>query len=101
MTPAVLVLALLLSAAGTPASAAGERNPSGLFNPGNSVDTDGVVHDRGGHPVGRIEADTGGGHVLRDNSGRPVGRVEQGPGGRELVIRDGDGRRQGTLERRP
>lgn len=83
-----------------PAGAAEPRYTGNLFNPGNRVDADGVVRDRNGRPVGRIVED-GGGHTLVDSAGRPVGRVEPGFSRGELVIRDGAGRRQGTLERTP
>ena len=42
-----------------------------------------------------------GSHVLRDNDGRHIGSVERGSDEGELVIRDSNGRRQGTLVRRP
>lgn len=98
MKPAVI--ALCLSFAFGTAAAAAERNPTHLFDPGNHVDADGVVRDRGDRPVGRIEADIKGNHVLRDNAGRHIGSVERGFADGELVIRDSEGRRQGTLERR-
>ena len=95
-------IAFLLSfAIGAAGAAAGERNPTHLFDPGNHVDAEGVVRDRGGRPVGRIEADVKGSRVLRDNGGRHIGSVENGFAKGELVIRDSNGRRQGTLERRP
>lgn len=96
MKPAVI--AFLLSCAAI-AAAAGEHNPTPLFDPGNHVDAGGVVHDRGGRPIGRIEAGVNGSHVLRDNAGRHIGSVERGFAEGELVIRDTEGRRQGTLER--
>lgn len=99
MKPAVLVF-LLSIVAGVTGAAADERNPS-LFDPGSHVDASGIVRDRGGRPVGRIEADVKGSHVLRDNNGRHIGSVERGYAEGELVIRDSDGRRKGTLERRP
>lgn len=99
MKPAVIAL-LLSFAIGAAGAATGERNPTHLFNPGNHVDAGGVVRDRGGRPVGRIEADVKGSHVLRDNAGRHIGSVERGSAEGELVIRDGEGRRQGTLEQR-
>lgn len=95
-----VVIALLLSVASV-AAAADERNPTHLFDPGSHVDAAGIVRNSGGRPIGRIEADVKGSHVLRDNSGREVGSVEFSSGGNQLVIRDGAGRRQGTLERRP
>ena len=95
------VITLLLSfATGAADATASERNPTHLFDPGNYVDAGGVVRDRGGRTVGRIEADVKGSHVLRDNDGRHIGSVERGSAAGELVIRDGEGRRQGTLERR-
>lgn len=99
MKPAVVAL-LLSFATGAAVAAAGERNPTHLFDPGNHVDADGVVRDRGGRPVGRIEADVKGSHALRDTAGRHIGSVERGFAEGELVIRDSEGRRQGTLERR-
>lgn len=96
MKPAVI--ALLLSCAAVTVAAA-ERNPTPLFDPGNQVDAGGVVHDREGRPIGRIEADIKGSHVLRDNTGRHIGSVERGFAEDELVIRDSEGRRQGTLQR--
>ena len=99
MKPAVIAL-LLSFAIGAAAAAADERNPTHLFDPGNHVDAAGVVRDRGDRPVGRIEADVKGSHVLRDNAGRLIGSVERGFAEGELVIRDSEGRRQGTLERR-
>lgn len=101
MKPAVVAL-LLAFTMGTADAAGGERNPTHLFDPGNHVDADGVVRDRGGRAVGRIEADVKkGSHVLRDSDGRSIGSVERGFSKGELVIRDSNGRRQGTLERRP
>jgi len=99
MKPAVIAL-LLSFASGVADAAADVRNPTHLFDPGNHVDAGGVVRDRGGRPVGRIEADVKGSHVLRDNDGRHIGSVERGSAEGELVIRDSEGRRQGTLERR-
>lgn len=96
-TLAASTLALALCAAG-PVGAA-ERYSGSLFNPDNRVDADGIVRDRFGQPVGRIEEDGGGGHALIDNEGRIVGRVEPGYSKGELVIRDAAGRRQGTLLR--
>lgn len=96
-TLAAVALALVLSAAG-PVGAA-ERYAGSLFNPGNRVDAEGIVRDRYGQPVGRIEEDGGDGHALIDNDGRAVGRVEPGYSEGELVIRDAAGRRQGTLLR--
>lgn len=98
MNRAVIALLLLIVGA-TAGLAAGERNPTHLFDPGNRVDGDGIVRDRGGRPVGRIEAEVEGSHVLRDNAGRHIGSVERGSAEGELVIRDSEGRRQGTLER--
>lgn len=94
---AVLLFAIVLGSSG---AGAAERNPSYLFNPGNHVDVNGVVRDRGGRPIGRIEPAVEGNHVLRDNDGRHIGNVVPGFNANELVIRDNDGRRQGTLERR-
>lgn len=100
MKRVVVVLLLLSCVIGAADATAGERNPTHLFDPGNHVDAAGIVRDRGGRPVGRIEADVKGSHVLRDNAGRHIGSVEQGSAEGELVIRDSEGRRQGTLERR-
>jgi sulfur-oxidizing protein SoxY len=99
MKPAVLAFLLLILASVTGAEA-GERNPTHLFDPGSHVDAGGIVRDRGGRAIGRIEADVKGSHVLRDNDGRHIGSVERGYAEGELVIRDSDGRRKGTLERR-
>ena len=99
MKPAIVAL-LLSMAVATTGAGANERNPTHLFNPGNYVDESGLVRDRGGQPVGRIEADVQGSHVLRDNDGRHIGSVERGFAKGELIIRDSDGRRKGTLERR-
>ncbi|RIW00559.1 hypothetical protein D2T81_20615 [Azospirillum brasilense] len=99
MKPAVIVL-LFSFAIGAASAAAGERNPTHLFDSGNHVDATGIVRDRGGRPVGRIEANVEGSHVLRDNAGRHIGSVEHGFAEGELVVRDSEGRRQGTLERR-
>ncbi|MFC5355555.1 hypothetical protein [Azospirillum himalayense] len=100
MKPAVIALLLSLAIGVASAAAAGERNPTHLFDPGNHVDAAGVVRDRGDRPVGRIEEDVKGSHVLRDNAGRHIGSVERGFAEGELVVRDSEGRRQGTLERR-
>lgn len=94
------VLLLLASVAGGSVAEAEEHNPSQLFDPGNHVDADGVVRDRGGRRVGQVEADVEGSRVLRDNEGRHIGNVVRGFNQNELVIRDGAGRRKGTLERR-
>lgn len=101
MESAALALALFLCVAAVPGAAAGDRTMSALYNPGNHVDADGVVRDPHGQRIGSIETDPAGGHVLLDRDGHAVGRVEPGFGKDELVIRDGGGRRQGTLERRP
>jgi len=99
MKPAVIAL-FLFFAIGAAAAAAGERTPTHLFAPGDHVDAAGVVRDRGNRPIGHIEADIKGSHVLRDSAGRHIGSVERGFSHGELVVRDSEGRRQGTLERR-
>nr|WP_137116678.1 hypothetical protein [Azospirillum argentinense] len=99
MKPAVTAL-LFAFAIGAASAAAGERTPTHLFAPGDHVDAAGVVRDRGNRPIGHIEADVEGRHVLRDNAGRHIGSVEHGFAEGELVVRDSEGRRQGTLERR-
>jgi len=100
MMKAAAVLLLLSIAAGVSGAKADERNPTYLFDPGNHVDDDGVVRSRDGRPIGRIEADVGGSRVLRNNAGDQIGNVVRGFNENELVIRDSDGRRKGTLERR-
>ncbi|NUB05115.1 hypothetical protein FW320_02760 [Azospirillum sp. Vi22] len=98
MKPAVIALFLFFAIGA--AAAAGEHTPTHLFAPGNHVDAAGVVRDRGNRPIGHIEADIKGSHVLRDSAGRHIGSVERGFSHGELVVRDSEGRRQGTLERR-
>jgi len=97
---AAAVLLLLTLVGGASAASADERDPTILFDPGNYVDAAGVVRSREGRPIGRIEEEVGGSHVLRDSNGRRSGNVVPGFNKNELVIRDSDGRRQGTLERR-
>lgn len=93
MKPTIIAL-LFAFAIGAASAAADERNPTHLFDPGNYVDATGVVRDRGGWPVGRIEADVEGSHVLRDNAGRHIGSVEPGFAEGELIVRDSEGHRQ-------
>jgi hypothetical protein len=97
---AAVVLLLLMLVGDASAAVANERNPTTLFDPGNYVDSAGVVRSREGRRIGQIEEEVGGSHVLRDSNGRKSGNVVRGFNENELVIRDGDGRRQGTLERR-
>lgn len=102
MKPVVIAFLLsVVSFAATGVAVADERNPTNLFDPGSHVDATGIVRNSGGRPIGRIEADVKGSHMLRDNTGREVGSVEFSSAGNQLVIRDSAGRRQGTLERRP
>lgn len=98
MKPAIV--ALLLAFAAAPAATADERNPTRLFDPGNHVDANGVVRDSDGRALGHIDEGVKDSRVLRDNAGRHIGSVEPGFGEHELVIRNSEGRRQGTLERR-
>lgn len=91
----VLSVALLLVAGGDEMGAA-----SRLYDPGNVVDAEGIVRGRDGARIGHVRATENGRLDLFDRDGRRVGFVEPGFSADELVIRDGAGRRQGTLGRR-